>query len=275
MHAPRTRVGKLGDFLKTYFAAPLQLKPFRNVVGMYLFAFMAQDAVLALAVYLMTHVLGIPSMMTLLIPVYGTLIVAVLLMRIIAAKLGKRRTYMISALLWLAALSIVFVMREGMPMLYLYIFGVLFGFGLAGVQVTVFAMFPDVPDADEFLSGARREGIFSGIFAFARKSGGAFTLFIIGLLIDAAGYKPAVDSVSQVQTAEFKLALRFIFFALPGLYLIGALWAARTYSLTRERMEQIRQIIRYRKSEPGRQGPHPVSPEIEGELRETLGGTST
>jgi len=39
--------------------------------------------------------------------------------------------------------------------LFIYVFVV--GVGLGGIQVMVFAMFPDIPDIDELKTGERRE----------------------------------------------------------------------------------------------------------------------
>ena len=269
MQLPKKRVGKVKDFFASTFIEPFTLKPFRMVVLMYLFGFMGQDAVMGLAVYLMFYLLKIPSMMVLLVPVYAALLVAVPSSQRIAKRIGKRKTYMVAVILWLIALMLIPFMNDSSPRLLIYLFAIFFGFGLAGVQVMVFATFPDVPDADQFLRGERREGLFSGIFAFLRKAGSAFTLFLIGLLIDLAGYLPPIDGVVQVQSEFFLNRLTCIVVGLPGIYLIIAFFSARAYPLTRERLDTISEALKCRKE--GRS----LSPELveKGkELKRILGG---
>lgn len=242
MALPRRRIGSVRDFVAENFLAPFGNRPFRYVMLMYFFGFMAQDAVLGLAVYFLTYALGIPSMMTLLVPVYGGLLVSLIFAAKLAERIGKRETFMASGALWIGALILVLFMRPGMPAAVLYVFGFLFGAGLAGVQSMVFAVFPDVPDVDELATGARREGLYSGIFALFRKAGGAFILFLVGVLIEASGYLPPVGGVQQVQTPAFLGNLTAIFVGLPALCVALALFAAWRYPLTRERLERVRRI---------------------------------
>ena len=190
----------------------------------------------------LTYALGIPSMMTLLVPVYGGLLVSLVLASKLAQRIGKRETFLVSGILWIGALILVLFMRPGMPVAVLYAFGLAFGVGLAGVQSMVFAMFPDVPDVDELVSGARREGLYSGIFALFRKAGGAFILFLVAALIGVAGYLPPIGDVKQAQTPAFVGSLMAIFVGLPALCVILALFAAWHYPLTRDRLERIRRI---------------------------------
>ncbi len=242
MALPRKRIGSVKDFVAENFLKPFENRPFRYVMLMYFFGFMAQDAVLGLAVYFLTYALGITSMMTLLVPVYGGLLVSLFLASKLAQRIGKRETFLVSGVLWIGALILVLFMRPGMSLAVLYAFGLAFGVGLAGVQSMVFAIFPDVPDVDELATGARREGLYSGIFALFRKAGGAFILFLVGLLIDVSGYLAPVGGVQQVQTPGFVASLTAIFVGLPALCVALALFAAWRYPLSRERLERIRRI---------------------------------
>ena len=242
MNLPRKRIGSVREFVVGNFVSPFENRPFRFVVLMYLFGFMAQDAVLGMAVYFLTYALGIDSMMTLLVPVYGGLLLSLALAAKMGRWIGKRKTFLLAGVMWLAALFLVLFMHPGMPMAIMYVFGAVFGMGLAGVQSMVFAIFPDIPDADELMSGARREGLYSGIFAFLRKGGSAFILFLIGFLIDLLGYMPPVAGVKQVQTELFVRNLTIVFVALPAVCITMAIFAAYRYPLTRERLASIRDI---------------------------------
>lgn len=242
MSLPRKRLGSVTSFVTENFLVPFENRPFRYVMLMYFFGFMAQDAVLGLAVYFLTYALGIPSMMTLLVPVYGGLLVSLVFADALARRIGKRETFLVSGGLWIVALALVLFMRPGMSVAVLYAFGLAFGVGLAGVQSMVFAIFPDVPDVDELISGARREGLYSGIFALFRKAGGAFILFLVGVLIEAAGYRAPVGGAPQAQTPGFVRSLTAIFTGLPALCVGLALFAAWRYPLSRERLDRVRRI---------------------------------
>ncbi len=264
MALPRKRFGSVKSFVTANFLVPFENRPFRYVMLMYFFGFMAQDAVLGLAVYFLTYALGIPSMMTLLVPVYGGLLLSLAFADALARRIGKRETFLVSGALWIGALILVLFMRPGMPAAVMYAFGLLFGAGLAGVQSMVFAIFPDVPDVDELFSGARREGLYSGIFALFRKAGGAFILFLVGLLIEAAGYIAPVGGVPQAQTPGFVRSLTLIFTGLPAFCVALALFAAWRYPLSRERLDRIRRInAALRRGEP-------LSPEDEASRAELL-----
>ena len=248
MSLPRKRIGSVKTFVVDNFITPFENRPFRFIVLMYFFGFMGQDAVLGMAVYFLTYALGIDSMMTLLVPVYGGLLLSLAGATKIAQVIGKRETFLIGGTLWLVALSLVFFMHPGMPIVVMYAFGVVFGMGLAGLQSMIFSMFPDVPDADELISGTRREGLYSGIFALLRKGGGALVLFLVGFFIDVTGYVSPIDGVKQVQTESFVTNISIVFVALPAACIVFALYAAYRYPLTRRRLAEIREINETKRS---------------------------
>lgn len=246
--APKRKMGNPRSFIAENFIQPFKVRPFRQVAAMYLMGFMAMDAMLALAVYFLTYIMEVSSMMALLVPVYGGLVAALPGAAFVAPRIGKRATFLGSCLLWLIALAMVPFLRAGMPLFFLYAFGLLFGVGLAGVQTMVFALFSDVPDADELVSGRRREGLFSGIFALLRKSGGALVMFLLGLVLQASGYAPPVEGVVQGQTPRFLGVLRGAFMCLPLVLVLGAAWAALRYRLDRGKLEEIRSIAAARRA---------------------------
>ncbi len=241
MNEPKKKIENMKEFLRGYLVDPFSVRPFRFVVLMYLFGFMAQDAVMALAIFFLNYYLGISSMMTLLVPVYACMLVAIPLAELFSIKFGKKMTYISAGILWIAAFSMVPFMHAEMSKVLIYAFGALFGTAAAGIQVMVFAMFPDVPDADELFSGSRREGIFSGIFAFLRKTGGAIVMFLVGNSMQWAGFKPPVEkvidgvtkTVQQQQSSEFLTVLILIFTLVPCTFILIAIVSCKMYPLTK------------------------------------------
>jgi Na+/melibiose symporter-like transporter len=104
----------------------------------------------------------------------------------------------------------------------------------------IYAMFPDIPDVDELVSGERREAIFSALVTFIRKFSSALAIFAVSNLIGWAGYVPplqetvggATKLIEQPQSETFLLALRLVFMLLPIVLLALALIFALRFPLT-------------------------------------------
>ncbi len=281
MSLPRREIGNLRDFIRSNFLEPFKLRPFRNIVMMYLFGFMVSDTVMALAVYYLEIYLGVASMFTLLVPVYGGMLGVMPFIWIVSDRIGKRNTYLVAGAIWLGAFALVPFITPGGPIVPVIIFGVLFGIGMSTVQVIVFALFPDIPDADELFSGTRREGVYSGIFAFCRKVGSAFTVFIVGASLELMQYAPPVDTVTsdgviavpQAQGELFFTGIRMIFIGLPLLYGAIALLSATRYPLSPARADRLKAYLTATRSagEAGQQTELPAEVVAEGvALRQEL-----
>lgn len=253
---PKIKIDGIKSLVRDYFLEPFKLKPFRNIMLMY-FGFMAQDAVMALAIYYLTYYLGISSMMTLLIPVYLFMLLTIPFIDVISKKIGKKKTYMLGCILWIMAFILIPFISATTPTYIIFLFGALFGAAAAAIQVMVFAMFPDIPDADELFSKQRREGLYSGIFAFLRKAGGAVVMFLIGNSIQWAGYRAPVDievngvieTVNQIQTPEFLRALIIIFISIPVVFIIIAFISCKFYKLTKDVQDNIKKVLNSRAEE--------------------------
>lgn len=251
MRLPRREVGEVGTFITEQLIDPLKLRPFRSVVFMYLFGFMVTDTVMGLAVYFLEYYLQVDSMFLLLVPVYAGMLAVMPFIWMVSERVGKRNTYLLAGVLWLGAFAVIPFLTPGGSYFLVALFGVLFGVSMSTVQVMVFAMFPDIPDADELFSGRRREGVFSGIFAFFRKAGSAVTLFIIGTALQLLDYAQPLDTVvdgvtvavPQTQGQLFGTGIRVIFVALPVFYGIIALIAATRYPLTADRAERLKAYL--------------------------------
>lgn len=248
---PKTKINSINSLIKDNFIEPFKLKPFRFIMLMYLFGFMAQDAVMAMAIYYLLYYLNISSMMTLLVPVYAAMLVAIPFVEIVSKRIGKNKTYMLSCILWILAFALIPFLRQDSSTLLIYIFGVIFGSAAAGIQVMVFAMFADIPDADELFSGKRREGLYSGVFAFLRKTGSAIVMFLIGNSIAWAGYKAPIDievngviqSVQQAQTPAFLRILLILFIGVPVLFITIAFISCNFYKLSGEVQKEIKVVL--------------------------------
>lgn len=238
--------------LRENFVEPFKVRPFRHVTVMYLCAFVATDIIMALMIYFMTYYLRMESLMTpLLGAVYIVMVFFTIVFDFVARKIGKKKTFLLATGIWLVSFLYTFTIGPESAAWKVLAFGVIFGMATAGIHVMVFAMFPDIPDVDELTSGQRREGIFSGMFSFLRKTGSALALFLVSTAIGWAGYvKPVeqtVDGVSrlvnQAQSAQFILTIRMMFGLLPIVLVALSALACYLYPITPALHAQLKQYL--------------------------------
>ena len=241
------------------FASSFRTPTFVNVVLMYLFAFIAMDAVMTIIMYFMKYYLNRGNETDY---VMGVLLVVQLIsfpvFSLISKKTSKKTSYTIAAMFWMAVMFFSFFITPTAHPYLIYILGGLVGIGTGGVVIMVYSIFPDVPDIDELYTGQRREGLFSGLLTFMRKLSSAFMIFFISNAIAIAGYKPPIENtgklvnlsaqgairmVDQVQNANFILVLRFIFALVPIICLIFCIYNAYRYALTPSLHAKIKEFL--------------------------------
>ncbi len=237
-------------FTQTFVMEPFRVRPFRAMMFMFLFGFMAQDAVMALAIYFLTCYLKITSMMTLLVPTYLAVMLVIPAAEQMSKRFGKKNTLLMACMLWILAFALIPFTQPGSVVL-VYAFGILFGAAAGALQVMLFAMIPDIPDADELFSRRRREGMFFGILAMARKTGGALVLFLIGGGLQLAGYLPPAGNVPQQQSPEFLTMLFLMFMGVPLLFILIVMAACFRYPLTAACHARLKQLLAARNAEHG------------------------
>ncbi len=251
------RYRSFAETIQHTFIEPFRVRSFRNVMMMYVFSFLAIDSLMATLIYFMTYYIGKPALMTPLLGVcFVTQIVFIPVFDIFSKKTSKRTSFITAVIIWIATFAYSFITGPDSPELFLYLYVFAAGVGVGGVQVMVFAMFPDIPDIDELGTGERREGIYSGLFTFIRKASSAFAIFLISGGIQLAGYRPpmeervqgAVRMVQQVQTADFILLLRILFALVPSIFLCVALINCIRYPLSPEIHSRLRNVLSMRKS---------------------------
>jgi oligogalacturonide transporter len=228
------------NFRRSY-VEPFKTPTFVNVLLMYLFSFVAIDAVMSIVIYFMKYymkrlgetdyVLGtILVLQVLVLPVYSW----------VSKKTSKKTSFIISALIWLTVMGFSYFITPELPGAAIYVFGGLVGMGTGGIVIMIYSIFTDVPDVDELYTGERREGTFSGLLMFARKLSSAVAIFLIAQIIDRAGYikpvKEVVDGkevlIEQAQTPEFIMVLKLIFALIPVIFLLLSAYNAFRYKLT-------------------------------------------
>jgi len=174
-------------------------------------------------------------------------------------RTSKVRGYILGLVIWAAAMMFSFLLAPDSASFWVYVFASVVGLGTGGIVVMIYAIFPDIPDVDELVSGERREGIYSALVTFIRKFSSALAIFVVSNMIGWAGYIPPITEtidgatrlIEQPQTATFQLVLRLIFMVLPIILLVLALIVALRFPLTPELHQRLGVLLaRQRNHEP-------------------------
>jgi len=242
---------------RTSIVEPLRIRSFRRILVMYLFTFVATDLILATALYFMTYYLDLQNLVSLAIgSILVVQVIAIPLWFLLSKRIGKRWTFIISGIVWIVAMLSSILLEPGVGKPGVILFGSSVGLGTSGMLTMVWAMFMDVPDVDELVSGRRREGLFSGMFTFARKAASAIGLFLVSILLELAGFQSpdqdVVDGVrtivAQEQTDAFVVALRVVFAFMPVLFIGISLIAAVRFPLTAPLHARLKRLLDRRRA---------------------------
>jgi GPH family glycoside/pentoside/hexuronide:cation symporter len=136
-----------------------------------------------------------------------------------------------------------------------YIFAASVGFGLGGYYVSIYAIFPDLPDVDELRTGERREGVFGALITLMRKFSRAMGIFIVSNVIAATGYVNPVEQVvngvtklvDQPQSDQLILVLRVIFVLVPLVLLSLSIFVASRLPLTHQTHASLNRVLSARR----------------------------
>ena len=122
---------------------------------------------------------------------------------------------------------------------------VLYNFGFSGPGFVADNIRPDVTDADELITGRRREGVIATFYSLFRKTVGSFISYAVGLGLKLFGYDPNKQSPAE-QTARSTFGLRLNFVFIPTVLALFCVLAIYRYAMTKEDHELIKRIIKER-----------------------------
>ncbi|MFA5688193.1 MAG: MFS transporter [Kiritimatiellales bacterium] len=122
---------------------------------------------------------------------------------------------------------------------------VLFGIGCAAGYMFINAMIPEAVDADELKTGERREGMFSAMYGWVYKFGGALAMWLSGYVLQWTGF----DATLETQSSKTVYWLHFSFTWVAGVSLLLTVLLALTYPITEKKAYETRQkLIELRKA---------------------------
>ncbi|TMM48750.1 MFS transporter [Qipengyuania marisflavi] len=176
--------------------------------------------------YVMQYTLGRPDMT---MYIYLTnLIIAVVSgggWWLVVGRLGTRRTWLAGQYVWLVTLAMwPLVLVFGLPAFFVLAF--LGGIGSAAGSCVGYAMLGDIADYDAKVSGRQRQGVYATIYGFVGKIAAALTAFLLGWMLQLAGYMP-----NQEQGPNFTIAMTMTIAVLPGICMLASVRLLHRYRL--------------------------------------------
>lgn len=172
-----------------------------------------------------------------------TAIAAVPLWTRAAQRWNKRTAYIVGMAFWAVVQILIITIMPGQRT-YIFILAFLAGISVSTAHVLPNALFPDVLEWDELLTGQRRDGVYYGILNLTRKLTGALAIFLALQILGLFNYQqpPAGASIFQ-QSEETLLAIRMLTGPAGALFLLGAIGTAFFYPVTRERHARMRRLL--------------------------------
>ncbi len=244
---PRLAPPKASRSLIAEIRSVFQNSAFRKILGLYLGGWMGLQVTAAMLPYFVNTWMGLPEthFAQMALAVQGTAIAMLVVWNRIAKRSGKRTVFLLGAPLAILALMGLLTIQPGQTT-GMYALGVAAGVGVSTLYMVPFAMLPDVIDLDELQTGLRREGLYFSAVVFLQKLGLAVALFISGQLLSWTGFDPEATT----QSASTLWTIRLLVGPFPAVLLLGSLWFAARYPITRERHQQILLALQERRHQP-------------------------
>lgn len=159
----------------------------------------------------------------------------------IARRVGKKSAYItavtiysLTALTWTLAGPVA----TSADMALVYARAVFLGISSGGLILLGVSMLPDTIEYDRLKSGARREGVFTGLWSAVEKGATAVGGLLIGVLLDLMGFvKSTGDVVMQPDSAITGIIIGSA--VLPAAFMLASLPLLFRYPLSQQSLEQL------------------------------------
>lgn len=231
------------NFWKNLFSL-FKLKEYKLVLGIFIGNMVGFDVIMALYIYFMKYALKISSDISYIfmaIPLVIAVVVTPLWVNM-SNRIGKQKTYIISAIYFLIPLVSCIFLPEG-KLIPIIIVVVLIGAGISASQVLTFSILPDVVEVDELKNGVRREGIIYGSTMFLNKVSSAVIVAIVTSFMGLFGYvESAGDAIIQ-QSSSAIFGIRLLISCVPALFFVLSAIFVRKLPLGKEAFDKIKESV--------------------------------
>lgn len=150
----------------------------------------------------------------------------------LAHSLGKKGALTLAMLF--AAAAFIALPSTRWPDAMIYVMAFMVGAGMAGVQGLAFAIWPDLIEWDERITGQRREGSYAAMRTFVTKLSLGGGLLAVGYMLTAIGYQEGKQPSPETVTG-----LRMSFAVLPASLLVAGAIALQWFPITEESHQQL------------------------------------
>ncbi|MGC1393907.1 MAG: MFS transporter [Coleofasciculaceae cyanobacterium] len=215
--------------------------PFLCVVGIYLCSWLGLQLTAAILPYFVINWMHLPDQhfTQTALAVQGTALTMIFFWSAVTQKVGKKAVYCMGIPLTICALIGLYFLQPHQVEL-MYTLAVMVGIGLSTAYLIPWSMLPDVLDLDELNTGQRREGLFCALILQFQKIALAIALFLVGKILDWAGFIPTISGQSlATQPESAMMAIRLLIGPVPALILFFGLVCAYFYPITRDRHGEI------------------------------------
>ncbi|WP_019814885.1 MFS transporter [Saccharomonospora saliphila] len=199
---------------------------FRRLLCVYFVQSLGVGTLLAGVNYVARHVLGDPSLQSLLfVGFVGPALLVMPLWNRVGRTGGKLAGFRVSSVVFALALATL-VLARTLPLGVVFVLVAAAGVGYAGIQVFPLALLPDLITAEEERTGAARAGVTAGVWTAAETLGLALGPGLFGLVLAAGGYVSSAGATApQPDTAVTAITVGFS--AVPAVLLVLGLLPLR------------------------------------------------
>ena len=219
-----------------------KLKEYRLVLGVFIGNMVGFDVIMALYIYFMKYALKVSSDISYIfmaIPLVFAVVATPLWVKL-SNKIGKQKTYIISAAYFLIPLISCIFLPEG-KLLPIIIVVVLIGIGISASQVLTFSILPDIVEVDELKNGVRREGIIYGSTMFLYKISSAILVAVVTSSMGLFGYVESTGDAVMQQPSSAILGIRLLISCVPAICFVLSAVFVKKLSLGKEAFDQIKE----------------------------------
>jgi len=187
-----------------------KLKIFRVHLCMYVGAFVALDVFNASFVHYLTFVMEFDKVTT------GSIVTLLTAMQFLGTPLyaylcmrnGNSSTYRVAVLVAICGLLLWTVTAFAVvPVAVAFVAAFVLGSSRGGIYLVPWNIYNFIPDVDEALTKERREGIYAGVMTFTRKVTQAFSILLVGVILDYSGFVSGADIQTDGALTGLKVAL--------------------------------------------------------------------
>jgi len=158
----------------------------------------------------------------------------------IGKRYGKTRGYM-AAIILLTVMYLSWLLTGPTNNIWdLWLRGALNGLAATGTTLMSISMLPDVMEYDRKVTGERREGVFSSIYAMVEKLSFAIGPGLIGLILAMAGYAATTGGAVVEQSADAVQALYLGMAVIPAILAGVSFFFMMNYKLDAKALKELK-----------------------------------